>query len=146
MDKDRAIITQVSAKISADLVDKGASTSEKLGEFALLFDSITGIMMETIYGAQAEATAVEQNNYIIEKVKEEFNATQVVTSASTAPFTGVTIVGKQHGPIPEWLIKACKRDGVSKVYDNRDGLELNPKRPSFKAVDAEKAYWPPRAK
>ena len=146
MDKDRAIITQVSAKISADLVDKSAGTAEKLGEFALLFDSVNSIMMETIYGAKAEATAIEQNNYVIEKVKEEFGATQVVTSASTAPFTGVTIVGKQHGPIPEWLIKACKRDGVSKVYDNRDGLEVNPKRPSFKAVDAEKAYWPPRAK
>jgi len=146
MDKDRAIITQVSAKISADLVDKSAGTAEKLGEFALLFDSINNIMMETIYGAQAEAMATEQNNYIVEKIKEELGATQVVTSASTAPFTGVTIVGKQHGPIPEWLIKACKRDGVSKVYDNRDGLEANPKRPSFKAVDAEKAYWPPRAK
>jgi len=146
MDKDRAIITQVSAKISADLVDKSAGTAEKLGEFALLFDSINNIMMETIYGAQAEAIATEQNNYIVEKIKEELGATQVVTSASTAPFTGVTIVGKQHGPIPEWLIKACKRDGVSKVYDNRDGLEANPKRPSFKAVDAEKAYWPPRAK
>lgn len=145
MDKDRAIITQVSAKISADLVDKNASTAEKLGEFALLFDSINNIMMETIYGAQAEATAIEQNNYIIEKVKEELGATQVVSSEST-PFTGVKIVGKQHGPIPEWLIKACKRDGVTKVYDNRDGLEANPKRPSFKAVDAEKAYWPPRAK
>jgi hypothetical protein len=145
MDKDRAIITQVSAKISADLVDKSAGTAEKLGEFALLFDSINSIMMETIYGAKAEATAIEQNNYVIEKVKEELGATQVVTSAN-APFTGVTIVGKQHGPIPEWLIKACKRDGVSKVYDNRDGLEANPKRPSFKAVDAEKAYWPPRAK
>jgi hypothetical protein len=145
MDKDRAIITQVSAKISADLVDKSAGTAEKLGEFALLFDSINNIMMETIYGAQAEATAIEQNNYIIEKVKEELGATEVVTSGS-APFTGVKIVGKQHGPIPEWLIKACKRDGVTKVYDNRDGLEANPKRPSFKAVDAEKAYWPPRAK
>lgn len=145
MDKDRAIITQVSAKISADLVDKNAGTAEKLGEFALLFDSINNIMMETIYGAQAEATAIEQNNYIIEKVKEELGAVEVVSSGS-APFTGVKIVGKQHGPIPEWLIKACKRDGVTKVYDNRDGLEANPKRPSFKAVDAEKAYWPPRAK
>lgn len=145
MDKDRAIITQVSAKISADLVDKSAGTAEKLGEFALLFDSINNIMMETIYGAQAEETAIEQNNYIIEKVKEELGAVEVVSSGS-APFTGVKIVGKQHGPIPEWLIKACKRDGVTKVYDNRDGLEANPKRPSFKAVDAEKAYWPPRAK
>ncbi len=83
MDKDRAIITQVSAKISADLVDKSAGTAEKLGEFALLFDSINNIMMETIYGAQAEATAIEQNNYIVEKIKEELGATQVVTSAST---------------------------------------------------------------
>ena len=146
MDKDRAIITQVSAKISADLVDKSSGTAEKIGEFAILFEAINELMMDTIYGGTTDAQAVQQNNAVVQMLKEELGATEVVTSASNAPFTGVTIVGKQHGPIPEWLIKACKRDGVSKVYDNRDGLAANPKRPSFKAVDAEKAYWPPRAK
>ena len=53
-------------------------------------------------------------------------------------------MGKQHGDIPEWLITACRRDGVSKVYDNRDGLAVNAKRPWFKSVVGEKAYWAPK--
>lgn len=146
MDKDRAIITQVSAKIAADLTDKSGGVEERIGEFATLFSSINDIMMDTIYGGTmtAEQSAAQTNN-VVSMVKEAFNATEVTTTPA-APFTGVTIVGKQHGEIPEWLIKACKRDGISRVYDNRDGLTQNPKRPHFKAVDAEKAYWPPRGK
>ena len=139
MDKDRAIITQVSAKIAADLVDKTGGTGEKLGEFAMLFSSINDIMMDTIYGQNAQ----QQNANVISMLEKELGASEVISST---PFTGVQIVGKQHGEIPEWLIKACKRDGVVKVYDNRDGLAANPKRPHFKAVEGEKAYWPPRGK
>jgi hypothetical protein len=145
MDKDRAIITQVSAKIAADLCTKDLGVDERLGEFATLFTSINEIMMDTIYGGTLTVTeSVAQTNNVVAMVKDAFGGTEVAESAT--PFTGVTIVGQQHGPIPEWLIKACKRDGVNRVYDNRDGLTVNPKRPHFKAVDAEKAYWPPRSK
>lgn len=140
MDKDKAIITQVAAKIAADLVDKTSGPSEKLGEFAMLFPSINDILMDTIY-QMTVTEAQAQNNNVVKMLADEFGATEVAT-----PFTGVTIVGKQHGEIPEWLIKACKRDGISKVYDNRDGLTANPKRPHFKAVEGEKAYWPPRSR
>jgi hypothetical protein len=144
MDKDKAIITQVSAKIAADLCNKDQGVDEKIGEFATLFSSINDIMMDTIYGGKLTAAeSAAQTNNVVSMVKEAFNATEV---ESATPFTGVTIVGQQHGPIPEWLIKACKRDGIDRVYDNRDGLTQNPKRPHFKAVNAEKAYWPPRSK
>lgn len=144
MDKDRAIITQVCAKIAADMTTQTTDVDAKLGEFATLFSSITEIMMESIYGSVTTAKAVEQNNNVVQMVKDSFNAEEVVAPKAT---TGsVTVVGKQHGDLPDWLIKACKRDGVSKVYDNRDGLSSNAKRPHFKAVDAEKAYWPPRGK
>ena len=138
MDKDRAIITQVSAKIAADLTDKSITVEERIGEFATLFSSINDIMMDTIYGQSAQ-----QNANVISMLEKELGASEIISST---PFTGVQIVGKQHGEIPEWLIKACKRDGVVKVYDNRDGLAANPKRPHFKAVEGEKAYWPPRGK
>ena len=142
MDKDRAIITQVCAKIAADLTDKSTGVDERLGEFTTLFSSITEIIMEQIYGDEESQT---QNNNIIQMAKDTFNADEVNTPMSGSSGT-VTVKGLQHGPLPEWLIKACKRDGVTTVYDNRDGLAANPKRPSFKAVDAEKAYWPPRGK
>ena len=144
MDKDRAIITQVCAKIAADMTTKTTDVDAKLGEFATLFSSITEIMMESIYGSVTTAKAVEQNANVVQMVKDSFGAEDVGTTSKTAQ--GVQVIGKQHGDLPDWLVKACKRDGVSKVYDNRDGLSSNAKRPHFKAVDAEKAYWPPRAK
>ena len=143
MDKDRAIITQVCAKIASDLTDKTIGVDERIGEFATLFASINEMLMEQIYG---QATLQENNARIVSMVKETFNAEEVTKPTATST-GGVQIAGQQHGEIPDWLIKACKRDGVTKVYDNRDGLALNPKRPWFKAVDdKEKAYWPPRGK
>ena len=150
MDKDRAIITQVSAKIAADLTDKSAGVDAKLGEFATLFSSINEIIMDTIYGGTTNSQAVQQNSAVIKMLKEELGAEEIQTPSqnisSSSGTATVTVKGTQHGPLPDWLIKACKRDGVTVVYDNRDGLAANPKRPSFRAVDAEKAYWPPRSK
>ena len=143
MDKDKAIITQVSAKIAADMTDKTKAVDERIGEFATLFSSINDMLMEQIYG---QTTLQENNARIVSMVKETFNAEEVTKPTATST-GGVQIAGQQHGEIPDWLIKACKRDGVTKVYDNRDGLAQNPKRPWFKAVDdKEKAYWPPRGK
>jgi hypothetical protein len=135
MDTDRKIITQVAAKIASDLVNKEADTDSKLGEFTTLFTSIKDIMFEIIDGAQPQAE-------IYEMAKKTFNATPVENSSGES----VQIAGKQHGDLPDWLIKACKRDGVTKVYDNRDGLSVNPKRPWFKAVEGEKAYWAPKTR
>jgi hypothetical protein len=150
MDKDRAIITQVCAKIAADLTEKQLKVDERLSEFAVLFSSITEIIMDEIYGQPSASQTEQQNAKVVQMVKEAFNAEEIFTPTTTVTATAtdgtLQIIGKQHGPIPDWLIKACKRDGVTKVYDNRDGLANNPKRPSFKAVDAEKAYWPPRSK
>ena len=150
MDKDRAIITQVCAKIASDMTDKTKDVDARISEFAVLFSTVTDILIEAIYGdnKQATATAVAQNNNVVQMIKNSFpNSTEVATPSEQPKSSGsIQIVGKQHGEIPDWLIKACKRDGVVKVYDNRDGLEANAKRPHFKAVEAEKAYWPPRAK
>ena len=143
MDKDKAIITQVCAKIAADMTDKTKAVDERIGEFATLFSIITEMFMEEIYGSN---TLQESNARIVSMVQQTFNAEEV-TKPSTTSTGAVQIAGQQHGEIPDWLIKACKRDGVTKVYDNRDGLAQNPKRPWFKAVDdKEKAYWPPRGK
>ena len=139
MDKDRAIITQVAAKIAADLVNKEADTDAKLGEFTILFTSVKDIIFEVIEG--------NNNAQIYEMTQRTFNATPVDSGPPSAVVDGVLqIIGQQHGALPDWLIKACKRDGITKVYDNRDGLAENPKRPWFKAVDADKAYWAPKTR
>jgi len=146
MDKDRAIITQVCAKIASDLTDKTKDVDTRISEFAVLFSTVTDILIESIYGEATQAKAVAQNNNVVQMIKESFSGSTEVSSEQSKSSGSLKIVGKQHGDIPDWLIKACKRDGVDKVYDNRDGLEANAKRPHFKAVEAEKAYWPPRAK
>lgn len=138
MDKDRSIISQVAAKLAAHLTNPNQQVDDRLAEWAVLYGQIDDILMERI----GMTAAHQQNNNVIEMVKATFNATEV-----SEPAVGdVQIAGKQHGPLPDWLIKACKRDGVVKVWDNRDGLAVNPKRPWFKAVDGDKAYWPPRGK
>jgi len=142
MDKDRAIITQVAAKIAADLTTREGDTGAKLAEFAIMFPEITGMLLDSIYDTNNSTQTPLAD--VVSLVTNAFNGTEVPSAPSTGG--GVTIVGKQHGDVPDWLIKACKRDGITRVYDNRDGLAVNPKRPLFKAVDEDKAYWAPRAR
>lgn len=60
---------------------------------------------------------------------------------------------EQQGPLPGWLISACRRDGITAVWDNR--AKATGKQPHFKEAvprggtghgkDGEpKAFWPPK--
>jgi hypothetical protein len=57
---------------------------------------------------------------------------------------GVTIKGDQWGPIPDWLVLEAAQAGVTQVWDNRNQLAANPKRPWFKDVNGDKAFWAPK--
>jgi hypothetical protein len=134
MDKDKSIITQVAAKIAAELATSDKDVNTVIASFADAFDAVTELLMESIYGGSS------------------FSPSEVTAQAVQAAFPGATatdfevrIKNDAQGPIPSWLTSACKRDGVTEVYDNRADLAANPKRPWFKAVnDKEKAYWPPK--
>jgi hypothetical protein len=67
-----------------------------------------------------------------------------ITQASSAKGDGVTIKGNQWGPIPDWLVLEAAQAGVTQVWDNRDQLAANPKRPWFKDVNGDKAFWAPK--
>lgn len=127
MDKDQSIITQVAAKIAADLAIHNISTDD----YAVKFMDVKELLFDMVYGAGA-TTNIEQ---------------AIVTAfpgATEQAFT-VNVRNEQQGPLPSWLIEACRKDGITEVYDNRGDLAANPKRPWFKAVkDKEKAYWPPK--
>ena len=140
MDKDKAIITQVCAKIAADLTDKTKEMDARLSEYAVLFSTIKDIVFDEIFG---DTTAAQENvtDNVVQMVQSTFTGSEAVSKVGEVKIKGTT-----HGPVPEWLIKACKRDGVTEVWDNRDGLAENPKRPSFRATSGEKSYWPPRGK
>lgn len=140
MDKDKSIITQVAAKIASELATSDKDVNTAITAFADAFDAVTELLMGAIYGGSAPQSAPAYNEEAeVAMVKQAFpEATEI---------SGVIVRGTQHGELPSWLITACKKDGITEVYDNRDGLAANPKRPWFKAVnDKEKAYWPPRSK
>ncbi len=125
--KDRSIITQVSAKIAAELIPKTDNIEANISAWTLATLDIKEILLQACYPDVPTMVA---------------NAFPGSTMSSGSP---LNVVGQQHGELPDWLISACKRDGISRIYDNRDGLAQNNKRPWFKAVDdKEKAYWPPK--
>lgn len=142
MDKDKSIITQVAAKIAAELTPKADDVNTNIASFADAFDAVTELLLEAIYGKSsttAYAPTAQSEEAQVAMVKQTF--------PEAVEVSGVIVRGTQHGELPSWLITACKKDGITEVYDNRDGLAANPKRPWFKAVnDKEKAYWPPRSK
>lgn len=126
MDKDKSIITQVAAKIASELTCNNADVVK----FADNFDAVTELLMNAIYKGVAPSDEAVFATAFPQATSQDFS---------------VRIKNEQQGPIPSWLIDACKRDGVTEVYDNRGDLAANPKRPWFKAVnDKEKAYWPPK--
>lgn len=55
----------------------------------------------------------------------------------------VQVKGTQHGDLPEWLLNEAFKEGITQVWDNRDKV-AGTKRPWFKDVNGEKAFWPPR--
>lgn len=64
-----------------------------------------------------------------------------------ASANGVTVRGKQHGPLPDWLVLDAFQAGVTEVYDNRDSVSGGKNRPWFKATTGgkdAKAFWPPK--
>ncbi len=68
-----------------------------------------------------------------------------IAQASSAKGDGqaVTIKGNQFGAIPDWLVLEAAQAGVTVVWDNRDKV-AGTKRPWFKDVNGDKAFWPPR--
>lgn len=145
--KDQSIITQVAAKIAADLTPKTDDVNMNISNWAIAFEATTDALL-SVHGMTAmteqeavdtivrefNGTVVENNNAIVQQIQTANTGFQI------------RIKGKQHGPIPQWLADAAASKGVSEVWDNRDGLAANPKRPWFKAVQGDAAFWPPRGK
>ena len=142
--KDQSIILQVAGKIAADLTNKHEDINQTITDWSIAFDAVSDALLTTM-GMTINSTSPEQ------MVMDAFNAVSVPVQSTPAPVQAPTsggfqvrIKGQQHGPIPEWLHTECAKVGVTEVWDNRDGLSANPKRPWFKAVQGDKAFWAPR--
>ena len=77
----------------------------------------------------------------VQNTKPKMRTTQAPSAMADA--NGVSIKGNQHGDIPDWLVLEAFQAGVTQVWDNRDKV-AGTKRPWFKDVNGDKAFWPPR--
>lgn len=135
---------QVAGKIAADITPKTDDVQLNIANFVLAFDATVDALFEKM-GMTTEAPSQE------EMLVQAFPNSQVVatpTQPAFQPAQGgqVRIKGTQHGPIPAWLHTECAKKGVTEVWDNRDGLAVNPKRPWFKSTTGTEAFWEPRVR
>jgi hypothetical protein len=141
--KDQSIITQVAAKIAADLTPKTEDVSKNLADFLVAFEVTTEALLKA-HGMNA----ITDEQQFATAVTEAFPTATITPMAQPVAQTSggfsVRIRGQQHGPVPEWLSSACMAKGVTEVWDNRDKLQENPKRPWFKSTNSEDAFWAPR--
>lgn len=149
--KDQSIVLQVSAKIAADLTISTPQTSvdQRVADWASALQTVYGVLAEMHGWEQIDAPAPVERAVAL--VQQAFPNAEVVQMPATAPApapqqSSLRIKGTQHGPLPDWLYPAAAAAGVTELWDNRDGLAANPKRPHFKAVNGDTAFWPPRGK
>lgn len=135
--KDQSIIMQVAAKIASDLTPKTDDVSANVVSFVTAYDAVCEIMLQS-QGLNPSSTPAPTDEQTL--ITQSFPEARPV---ATGGFT-VRVKGKQHGPLPEWLVTACQSKGVTEVWDNRDGLATNPKRPWFKSTTTNDAFWAPR--
>jgi hypothetical protein len=150
--KEESIVYQVAAKIASELATAvGGSNDEVLANFFNNVDAVYAYIADahgwegkpavsSLYADSAlEERAVEQ---AIARVETAFPNTTVQSEVQSK----LRIKGKQHGELPEWLFAEAAKKGVTEVWDNRDGLAQNPKRPHFKDAHGDAAFWPPKGR
>jgi hypothetical protein len=152
--KDQSIIMQVCAKIASELTPKGDDVNTNIVMFADAYEAVCEIILTSqglgntigVDSSSATTTTVAQTFPSEEQmVQQAFPTAQPAqTTNTTATGFSVRIKGQQHGPIPAWLNDACALKGVKEVWDNRDGLQANPKRPWFKSTSSNDAFWAPK--
>lgn len=128
--KDESIVTQVAAKIASELTSatqNDGSEASVQATYLSHFDFVRELLVGAHGFGSAPAPSQSFNN--VDNVVATFGASY--ESAGNA----LQVQGIQHGPLPEWLVKACAKSGCTKVFDNRDTATPENRRPLFKAAD-----------
>lgn len=145
MDKDRSIVAQVAAKIAADLTDNNPDLEVRLSDWSIAFHFVMDEMFRVHGYSTAAGAPPAQQTYTIEQA-----AAALGDAFGAVPVTndGIVVKGTQHGPLPDWLFAEAAKAGVREVYDNRDQLAANPKRPHFRGTNGKDApaFWPPKGR
>lgn len=161
--KDQQIITQTIAKIASELTCKTNATDVEdiLDNFNKIFNAlledinkVIGEDSSPVVGRQIPVLKQEDMAAKLNEVKQEIAVgASDAQVASARPVRGsrkrsegtVTVKGTSNGPLPQWLIRAATKAGISEVYDNRDTATSENKRPHFVSTGSDrKAFWPPK--
>jgi len=153
--KDQSIVTQVAAKIASELTCKteaGGTLESIQSAFLSNFDFVNEVLQNAHGNSIEHGMQLMQEAFPNTTVEEYMPKTAKAMISTPPPMMGskgsVEIAGKQHGDLPNWLITACQKAGVGRVWDNRDQA-VGTKRPWFKqadTVDGQEAvaFWPPK--
>ena len=122
--KDQSIITQVAAKIAADLVPDGGDINANIANWAVAFDAVLDGIMSAHAQPAGPATVQTLTPEValsdpMSLVQQAFPGAEQAPTNSTF---NIQVRGTQHGPLPDWLPAACAKAVVTSIYDNRDGL------------------------
>jgi hypothetical protein len=152
--KDQSIVTQVAAKIASELTCKteaGGTLESIQSAFLSNFDFVNEVLQNAHGNSIEHGMQLMQEAFPNSTVEEYTPAPAKAMMATPPPMSAkgsIEIAGKQHGDLPNWLITACQKAGVGRVWDNRDQA-VGTKRPWFKqadTVDGQEAvaFWPPK--
>jgi len=152
--KEESIVTQVAAKIAAEIttaLNTGGNIEAALLDFDLAFGHVRDALFKA-HGDNMVAVFAETfpNSVPAAMPAAPPQAQQYTQSAPlvSAP-SGLKVAGTQHGPLPDWIIAATTRAGVTEIWDNRDKA-IGTKRPWFKqagtiaAGQEAVAFWAPK--
>jgi hypothetical protein len=131
--------SNISATVAAEAMDSGDKATAKAMSVAFRTALLQALCLPT------DDTDPDSDTFERSPSKVQNTAPKMrITQASSAKGDGVTIKGDQWGPIPDWLVLEAAQAGVTQVWDNRNGLAANPKRPWFKDANGDKAFWAPK--
>lgn len=139
--------SNVSAIVAAESMDSGDKATAKAMSVAFRTALLQVLCLPTDETDPDAETFTRTYTPDIAPFKPTPQGLKIKPKSDMAEANGVTIRGTQHGPIPDWLVLEAFQAGVSEVYDNRDQLADNPKRPWFKATSGgkdAKAFWAPK--
>ena len=154
------------AFVERRVTDDTDETRELSAAFVLAQEAVDGALADfggiaaVVPQVKAERTSKGKTEELsLQDLADRFGATVEDEGSGyedAAPYVEPTskpqslrVIGKQHGDLPDWIFKDAADAGVTKIFDNRDGLEENPKRPWFKDADGGrngKAFWPPKGR
>ena len=144
MSKDESIVSQVAAKIAADLTSSHDLES-RLSDWATAYHFVKDALFNDMgfSNTVAPAPISQPTSYTVDQAVASLEQSMGAVAVAT-----VRVKGDQHGPLPDWLFGEAARAGVTEVYDNRNSLAENPKRPWFRGTGGKDApaFWPPKGR